>query len=54
VSEQLHADLKGGAVDGFINKERTRVKLLYGSGTGMWMAGEAARTRSVLVNLIDG
>ena len=37
VSEQLHEDPKSGAVFAFINKERTRLKLLYWDGTGVWL-----------------
>lgn len=35
VSEQLHEDPKSGALFAFINKERTRLKLLYWDGTGV-------------------
>ena len=37
VSEQLHEEPKSGAVYCFINKERTRLKLLYWDGTGVWV-----------------
>ncbi len=33
--EQLHVDPKQGAVFAFINKERTRLKLLFWDGTGV-------------------
>jgi len=34
---QLGEDLHGGAVFGFVNKARTRIKLLHWDGTGLWV-----------------
>lgn len=36
-SDQLHEDPKSGALFAFINQERTRLKLLYWDGTGVWV-----------------
>jgi transposase len=35
--EQLREDPKNGALFVFINKDRTRIKLLYWDGTGVWV-----------------
>ena len=37
VSEQLQEDPKSGAVFCFINRDRTRLKLVYWDGTGVWL-----------------
>ncbi len=35
--ERLGEDPRSGALFGFINKDRTRLKLLYWDGTGVWL-----------------
>ena len=37
VSERLKADVRGGALFVFTNRRRTRIKVLYFDGTGLWM-----------------
>ena len=37
VSEKLKADVKSGALFAFINRKRTRLKVLYWDRTGLWL-----------------
>ena len=37
VSEKLQADVKSGALFVFTNNMRTRLKVLYFDGTGLWL-----------------
>jgi len=37
VSERLSEDIRAGAIFAFTNRRRTRLKLLYFDGTGLWL-----------------
>jgi len=37
VGEKLKADVRDGAIFAFTNKKRTRLKVLYFDGTGLWL-----------------
>lgn len=37
VSETLQSDVQSGALFAFTNKKRTRLKVLYWDGTGLWL-----------------
>ena len=37
VGEKLKADVRDGAIFAFTNKRRTRLKILYFDGTGLWL-----------------
>ena len=37
VKETLQADVQSGALFAFTNKKRTRLKVLYWDGTGLWL-----------------
>jgi len=37
VGEKLCEDVRGGALFAFTNKRRTRLKVLYFDGTGLWL-----------------
>ncbi len=37
VTTALHQDLRGGALFVFSNRRRTRLKVLYFDGTGLWL-----------------
>ena len=37
VGERLGEDVRGGAIFAFTNRRRTRLKLLYFDGSGLWL-----------------
>ena len=40
VTERLKGDVRSGALFVFTNRTRTRLKMLYWDGTGLWLMGK--------------
>ncbi len=51
VTTALHQDLKSGALFVFGNRRRTRLKILYFDGTGIWLY--ASRPAPLVKRMVD-
>ena len=49
VTTALHQDLKSGALFVFGNRRRTRLKILYFDGTGIWLMTKRLEEHNVLM-----
>ena len=49
VSERLGEDLRPGALFVFTNRRHSRLKILSGDGTGLWLLDQAVGARNLFV-----
>ena len=54
VSERLKEDVRSGVLFVFTNKRRTRLKVLYFDGTGLWLMTKRLEKRHFLLAACSG
>ena len=54
VSERLEENVRGGTVYVFGNRKRTRIKVLYWDGTGLWEARLREESRQTAEGCPEG